>query len=465
MSKYSEYFTANISDETMAKLIDETLRFEKNNKTNKSKIKSIAFKIIPAAAVFLLIIGLANLTGVLNQNGVENIFTPGAGASLEGFTDTELAEVADDNWTEVLLHIPVGEIIFEVPMGQAPVQNDDGSITLPGGGSFKQIFGEPRIIISPSVEVHGATITVGSGTVIERDGSIKLDRPENKGKSIIIVSSNGMVVAVDENGETTIDGMTIDELEKDLREERQELFEGDNGEEERRRNEEILKRKEEEIRRFKERMSARMDFAADINPEDYRGWLIVGDNLINSPLVQGKDNRFYLEHGFTGRPSSSGAIFLDSRNNPDFHSNYNTVIYGHNMLDGSMFAPVTEYLTNKEAFDSGTINLYQDGVVYVYEIFSVITEAENVNTENINAEIWDMYMSDIPGLRVEFADSDDFIEYANGLQSRSVFYKEIPINADSRIVTLRTMGNSMDPRIHVAVSGILLSVWADRHYD
>lgn len=83
------------------------------------------------------------------------------------------------------------------------------------------------------------------------------------------------------------------------------------------------------------------DALRKINP-DIVGWVYVEGTDINYPIVQGDDNDYYLHHNFDNSPSSSGAIFLDMDNNPDFESD-NNIIYGHNMLDGSMFAQITKF--------------------------------------------------------------------------------------------------------------------------
>jgi len=69
------------------------------------------------------------------------------------------------------------------------------------------------------------------------------------------------------------------------------------------------------------------------------GWIVVPDTGISYPIVQGSDNNRYLHHTFLGVRNNSGAIFLDYRNASDF-TDALTIVYGHNMLDGSMFAPL-----------------------------------------------------------------------------------------------------------------------------
>ena len=83
-----------------------------------------------------------------------------------------------------------------------------------------------------------------------------------------------------------------------------------------------------------------IDFDAlrDLNP-DTVGWIVVPGTGISYPIVQGRDNERYLWHTFSGARNNSGAIFLDYRNAADF-SDLHTIVYGHNMRDGSMFAPL-----------------------------------------------------------------------------------------------------------------------------
>ena len=78
-----------------------------------------------------------------------------------------------------------------------------------------------------------------------------------------------------------------------------------------------------------------------INP-NVVGWIYVPDTGISYPIVQGRDNERYLWHTFQGIRNNSGAIFMDYLNAPDF-SDPLTLIYGHNMQSGSMFAPLHDW--------------------------------------------------------------------------------------------------------------------------
>jgi len=75
---------------------------------------------------------------------------------------------------------------------------------------------------------------------------------------------------------------------------------------------------------------------ASTNP-NVVGWIEIPDTSINYPIVQGDDNCWYLYRTISGQSNPSGAIFLDYRNSPGF-GDLHSLIYGHNMRDGSMFA-------------------------------------------------------------------------------------------------------------------------------
>ncbi|MDR1713528.1 MAG: class B sortase [Coriobacteriales bacterium] len=78
-----------------------------------------------------------------------------------------------------------------------------------------------------------------------------------------------------------------------------------------------------------------------INP-DIIAWVLIPGTNVNYPVVQGTDNEYYLTHLADGTYSPAGAIFSDYENSRalDGRSNF---IYGHNMLDGTMFSDLTNF--------------------------------------------------------------------------------------------------------------------------
>lgn len=94
-----------------------------------------------------------------------------------------------------------------------------------------------------------------------------------------------------------------------------------------------------------------VDFAALLAENgDIVGWLYCEDTNINYPVVQGKDNEYYLDHSYNGEAGRAGAIFVDADNDSGFGDS-NTILYGHHMRDGSMFAHLSDW-AEQEYFDA-----------------------------------------------------------------------------------------------------------------
>lgn len=120
-------------------------------------------------------------------------------------------------------------------------------------------------------------------------------------------------------------------------------------------------------------MPDRVDLAAlrAVNPE-VLGWLLIPGTTVSYPLLQGQDNRYYLDHTWTGRPSSLGAIFLDCRN---ALTDDNLIVYGHRAWGDAMFGPLRQYGSPDFRREHPWIFLITDGGLSRYEIFAAY-EAE-----------------------------------------------------------------------------------------
>lgn len=75
---------------------------------------------------------------------------------------------------------------------------------------------------------------------------------------------------------------------------------------------------------------------------DVVGWLYCEGTPISYPVVRGEDNSYYLSHSYEGTKSKSGAIFVDAACSAGF-ADANTILYGHHMKDGSMFACLADW--------------------------------------------------------------------------------------------------------------------------
>jgi len=94
---------------------------------------------------------------------------------------------------------------------------------------------------------------------------------------------------------------------------------------------------------------------------DIIGWLSIDNTDINYPVLQGRDNDFYLARNYRREWATAGSVFLDYRNSNDLSDDL-TVIYGHRMSHGKMFSDVTKFVDEKY-FD-----VHQTGEIYIGDI-------------------------------------------------------------------------------------------------
>ncbi|WP_317412747.1 class B sortase, partial [Clostridium baratii] len=159
--------------------------------------------------------------------------------------------------------------------------------------------------------------------------------------------------------------------------------------------------------------------------EDYKMWIEIPNTNIDYPVVQGKDNDFYLNYDFNKKKSSSGAIFMDYKNN--INKDKNIIIYGHNMKNKSMFQNLMKFKDEEFWKENNKIILTIDGKRYEYEIFSAyISNAKNIN------------------LRINFKNDDEYLKYIEDIKKKSIFYRVVDIKSDDKIITLSTCSYEKD---------------------
>jgi len=106
----------------------------------------------------------------------------------------------------------------------------------------------------------------------------------------------------------------------------------------------------------------------EINP-DFVGWIYIED-VLDYPVVRGRDNARYLDVTFQGRSNPSGAIFMDYRNKQGFFDPV-CVLYGHNMRNGTMFKPLHKYSSKTFLEEHQQIIVVTlSGEVLYYRIFA-----------------------------------------------------------------------------------------------
>lgn len=114
-----------------------------------------------------------------------------------------------------------------------------------------------------------------------------------------------------------------------------------------------------------------LDKAREVN-EDIVAWIYCQDTPISFPVLRSRDNRDYLDRLPDGTRNANGSIFLDFRNALDF-SGRNSILYGHNMKSGAMFASITRYRDPAYYEAHPTLYLFCGEETYLVTLFAAGT--------------------------------------------------------------------------------------------
>lgn len=176
---------------------------------------------------------------------------------------------------------------------------------------------------------------------------------------------------------------------------------------------------------------------------DIYAWIQIPGTQIDYPIVQHpSDNSYYLNHTPDGRKKVEGAIFTENYNSKDFEDP-NTVIYGHNMKNGSMFKGLHKYKDKQFFSENSEIIIYQEGRVLRYKIFAAY-----------------VYDSRHLMLSFDFDDINIYRSYLNFVLTKkdmsSNINTTVGVSPEDKIITLSTCNNNDSQRY--LVQAVLLSI-------
>ncbi len=152
--------------------------------------------------------------------------------------------------------------------------------------------------------------------------------------------------------------------------------------------------------------------------EDVVGWIEIPNTIVSYPLLQGKNNQYYLNHTWQKESNSAGSIFLECTNNSDF-SDFHTIIYGHRMNNEAMFGTLKYYKDLTYWQEHPSIYISTDSGVRRYDIFA----AYKASTKSI------VYQLNLVG------QEKDFIQFC---LDHSVIDTQFFPTAEDQILTLST---------------------------
>ncbi len=196
---------------------------------------------------------------------------------------------------------------------------------------------------------------------------------------------------------------------------------------------------QEEVKESVIPVSLQIDYAQlkAIN-EDFVGWLYYEPLELSYPIVRGNDNEYYTHYTFENENNSSGAIFLDFLNRPNFQD-FNTIVYGHNMRNGTMFGSLKKLLNDNSIIEENPyFYIFTEDKAFMYEIASVyITNSESKTYDLIETE----------------EDQSNYIEY---IKSVSTWTWGKDIVPQDKIVTLSTC-HGLHSTNRTVVHGVLIA--------
>ena len=172
---------------------------------------------------------------------------------------------------------------------------------------------------------------------------------------------------------------------------------------------------EEEKNEYKIPFTVDFDVLKQQN-KDIVGWIYAKDTPINNPVLQSNDNMYYLKKLITGEYNSAGSLFMDYRNDSKMQ-NGNTIIYGHNMKNGTMFGSLQKY-KNQDYYETHKLMYYfTPEKNYLVRIFCACTESTDSKIYTFN----NLTQSTI----------DNIIKKSN-------FTSDVTVTENDKIITLST---------------------------
>lgn len=177
-----------------------------------------------------------------------------------------------------------------------------------------------------------------------------------------------------------------------------------------------------------------------VNPDIY-AWITVPGTVIDYPILQhASDNTYYLMHNIDGSYGYPGCVYTENMNSKDFTDN-NTVIYGHNMKNGSMFAQLHKFEDPDFFNENREVLIYLPDEVLHYTIFAAhIYDDRHLlySFDFTDPEVYQKYLDSIFSTRDMSANID----------------KDITVTTDDQIITLVTCIGSQ-PNNRLLVQAVL----------
>jgi len=177
---------------------------------------------------------------------------------------------------------------------------------------------------------------------------------------------------------------------------------------------------------------------------DLVGWIYYEGVDLSYPVVMDKGNDYYENYTFENEKNNSGAIFMDYLCKVNFES-FNTIIYGHNMRNGSMFGSLNKIIDDQTIVDEYPyFYVFTKDEAMMYKIVSAYYTTNKSNTYNITID-YTLY------------DMRDYVEYMDQVSKYrdEEFFNE-DITEDTKICTLSTC-HGLHSNVRTVIHGVLVA--------
>lgn len=168
-----------------------------------------------------------------------------------------------------------------------------------------------------------------------------------------------------------------------------------------------------------------------LNPETV-GWLTVNNTNVDYPVVQGTNNKYYLDHNFNFEEDRDGWVYMDYRNDPA-ELNKNTIIYAHNRYySGVMFG------TLYKVYHSGWYNNKDNQIIRFDTLYG-----------EHKWKVFSIYKTTVTSdyLQVRFSSDEEWMEFIDMIKGRSVKDFGVNVTSSDKILTLSTCAETNNRRL------------------
>ena len=177
--------------------------------------------------------------------------------------------------------------------------------------------------------------------------------------------------------------------------------------------------------------------------EDIYAWIYIPNTNVDYPILQHPTlDDYYLDYNLDHSKGYPGCIYSQvTYNNKDF-ADFNTVLYGHNMRNGTMFRTL-HHFEDKDFFEQNRyVFVYTPENVFVYDIFASYAFDDRHILYHFDSG--------------KMSDREDYLEEVLGIRDMYAnFREEVEVTTDSNILTLVTCISTRPDQRYLVQGGLL----------